>query len=287
MRRLRRTVSVAAASLVCLVLGTGTALAHVSVDPGTVTAGADAVLTFRVPTESETAKTVKVAVHLPTDHPFPEVHPGEVAGWSVTATTTKLDPPVTEGDVTVTQAVTEVSWSADAGGGIAPEDFEEFAVAVEDVPDTDSLTLPVTQTYSDGSVVEWKDVTPPGGAEPDHPAPVVAVQAAGSSPTSGSDTSVTASTPATVGPTAGVTATATQASPSGTDNAARTLAVIGLITGAMALVVAALGLRRRAAGGPRPKPADDPNGPRQPPTDPSRERRPPTDPPTSPPADRA
>ena len=286
MRRLRRTVSVAAASLVCLVLGTGTALAHVSVDPGTVTAGADAVLTFRVPTESESAKTVKVEVHLPGDHPFPEVHPEEVAGWTVNATTTQLDAPVTEGDVTVTQAVTEVSWSADAGGGIAPEDFEEFAIAVEDVPDTDSLTLPVTQTYSDGSVVEWKDITPPGGAEPEHPAPVVTVLAAGAS-TSVSDTSAAASDPATVGPTAGVTVTATQPSRSGTDNAARTLAVIGLITGALALVVAALGLRRRAAGGRRPHPADDPDGPQQPSPDPSRAQRPPADPSASPPGDGA
>ena len=182
----QRGIAVAAATVVGLALGAGTAFAHVSVDPGTVTAGDDAVLTFHVPTESETADTVSVQVKLPVDHPFPEVHPQEVAGWTVKTTTQTLNPPVTEGDVTVTDAVATVTWTAQSGAGIPPEDFAEFAIAVEDVPDVSSLTMPVTQTYSDGSVVDWKDLTPPGGPEPDHPAPVVTVLAAGASGTEAS-----------------------------------------------------------------------------------------------------
>jgi uncharacterized protein YcnI len=232
----QRGIAVVAATVVGLALGAGTALAHVSVDPGTVTAGADAVLTFHVPTESESANTVSVQVDLPVDHPFPEVHPQEVAGWTVKTTSQTLDPPVTEGDLTVTDAVATVTWTAPSGAGIPPEDFAEFAIAVEDVPDVASLTMPVTQTYSDGTVVEWKDLTPPGGQEPDHPAPVVTVLAAGAS---GTD----ASAPLTTG----VTVTTAEPTASSTDNAARVLGLIGVVMAAAALLVAALGYRRRKA----------------------------------------
>ena len=116
----QRGIAVAAATVVGLALGAGTALAHVSVDPGTVTAGDDAVLTFHVPTESETADTVSVQVKLPVDHPFPEVHPQEVAGWTVKTTTQTLNPPVTEGDVTVTDAVATVTWTAQSARASRP-----------------------------------------------------------------------------------------------------------------------------------------------------------------------
>ena len=36
-----------------------------------------------------------------------------------------------------------------------------------------SLSLPATQTYSDGTVVKWDQPTPAGGKEPEHPAPTL------------------------------------------------------------------------------------------------------------------
>ena len=37
---------------------------------------------------------------------------------------------------------------------------------------------PATQTYSDGTIVKWDQPTPPGGAEPEHPAPEIALTGA-------------------------------------------------------------------------------------------------------------
>jgi uncharacterized protein YcnI len=263
----RRTAIVSTGVIIGFLVGTGTALAHVTIDPGTVAAGSDAILTFRVPTESQTASTVAVAVHLPTDHPFPEVHPQAIAGWTVEATSATLAAPVTEGDLTVTKAVTTVTWTASSQSGIPPEDFGEFAIAVEDVPDVASMLLAVTQTYGDGTIVEWKDPTLPGAAQPEHPAPVLTITgSSGSAEPTATSSEPSAATTQPTAPT--VTATTTGATEAHTDNAARILSVIGIIMAALALVVAALGLRRHAAqhradgspGDPQP-PAGPPNGP--------------------------
>ena len=46
------------------------------------------------------------------------------------------------------------------------------------LPDTQAVSLPATQTYSDGTVVKWEQPTPPGGAEPEYPAPELALTGA-------------------------------------------------------------------------------------------------------------
>jgi uncharacterized protein YcnI len=217
-RRLRRLAVVLAVTVAGVLLGAGTALAHVTVNPNTAIAGTYAKLTFRVPTESATASTVSLTVSLPTDHPFPSVAVMPVPGWTVKAVKQTLPAPVPEGKLTVTEAVTSVTWTADDHVGVTPGEFQEFSLSVGPVPDVGRLIMPATQTYSDGSVVEWKDVATPGQPEPDHPAPVLTI----------------------------ATASGGTSASSGTDDAARVLAVIGILTAALALVVAALGLRKRA-----------------------------------------
>src|SRR6476620_4096054 len=56
-----KTVTVAAAAAGLMVLGVGSASAHVHVDPASTSAGGFSQLTFRVPNESEGAKTTKAA----------------------------------------------------------------------------------------------------------------------------------------------------------------------------------------------------------------------------------
>jgi periplasmic copper chaperone A len=100
-----------------------------------------------------------------------------VPGWTATATKTPLDPPVTDDDGNqITEAVSVVEFDADAGG-IAPGQFQEFALSGGPFPEADSLTFPVIQTYSDGNESAWIEPTVDGQAEPEHPAPVLSLAA--------------------------------------------------------------------------------------------------------------
>ena len=158
-----------------LLAGAGVASAHVTVNPSEAAVGGFTKLTFRVPNESPTAGTVAVTVDLPADHPFAFVSVKQVPGWSVVPTTSTLPAPVTEGDLTIKEAVTSVTWTADPGTMIGPGEFAEFDISAGPVPDTETLVFPTTQTYNDGEVVQWNEPTPASGEEPEHPAPTLTV----------------------------------------------------------------------------------------------------------------
>lgn len=149
------------------------ASAHVSVTPDQAEAGSWTYVTFRVPNESPTASTVKLDVHLPADTPFTSVRYQPTAGWTGAAVKTTLPKPVKVDGNTISEATTAVSFTADAGG-IAPGQFQTFTLSLGPVPDTGHLVIPATQTYSDGTVVEWS-ATPEQVAKDDtlEPAPVV------------------------------------------------------------------------------------------------------------------
>ena len=180
-RRWRRVITTVSLTAIALVAGAGAASAHVSVNPSDAAAGAEAIkLTFRVPNESPTAGTTAVTVTLPAEHPFAFLSVKSVPGWTVTPNKTTLPTPVTEGDTTIKEAVTSVTWTADAGTQIGPGEFGEFDISAGPVPsDTDSMVFNATQTYSDGSVVEWNEPTPASGEEPEHPAPTLTIGASG------------------------------------------------------------------------------------------------------------
>lgn len=228
--RALRGAAVAAATAALLLVGAGAASAHVTVNPGETAAGSWTKLTFRVPTESATASTVKLAVALPTDHPFPSVSVMPIPGWSVEVTKTPLAKPVTEGKFNLTEAVSNVTWTAD-GAGVKPGEFMEFSISVGPVPDVPEIAFPADQTYSDGSVVSWGERAAANGQEPDHPAPTLAVTRAANN----------ADTSAAVGSQVALTAESIP----GPDNTTRILAIVGVVLGAVALLGAAIGLRRR------------------------------------------
>ncbi len=154
-----------------------TAAAHVHVTPDNPTSGEFSVLTFRVPNESATAGTVKLTVDLPQDTPFLYVSTRPVPGWTAAATKAKLAKPVESYGTTLTEAVSEVTWTADKGTSIGPGEYQEFSLSVGPLPDPATIPLPTTQTYSDGTVVTWDQPTPASGEEPEHPAPVLEVEA--------------------------------------------------------------------------------------------------------------
>lgn len=156
-----------AGAALTLALGTTLALmiplsasAHVTLEENTAEPGSYALLTFKVPTESETATTTSVTVTLPSDTPFVSVATVPVPGWDAQVVTTTLPKPVQIGDTTVTEAPTSIVWTA-TGEGLRSGELGLFPFSVGPVPDVGSIGLPVEQGYSDGSVVPWTgDDTP-------------------------------------------------------------------------------------------------------------------------------
>jgi uncharacterized protein YcnI len=238
-RTFARAAAAVAATAVLVVAAPLAASAHVQVNPGRATPGSYTTLTFSVPTESATAGTVKFDVALPTKTPFSSATYQPIPGWKTTVVTEKLATPVKTDDGTVTEAPIRITWTADPGVQVGPGAFEDFVVQVGPVPDTGTVVLPVTQTYSDGTVVDWNQPTPASGQEPEHPAPTLYVNTA------------PPADPQTVGSLVTPTPAAGPASASGSgpaDAVAIGLGIAGLALGAVALVVAVLALTRRPGG---------------------------------------
>ncbi|GGX91319.1 YcnI family protein [Streptomyces anandii] len=235
-RVLRRAGTVTALAAAGILAAAGVASAHVTVHPESYAKGAtDGVLTFRVPNEEDSASTTKVQVFLPTDHPLLGVLVTPQDGWTAKVTETKLKTPVKTDDGTITDAVSEITWT---GGKIGPGQYQDFDVAFGQLPDdAGQLAFKTLQTYSDGNVVRWIE-EPQGGEEPENPAPVLKLTAEEGE---GAAASATGSKSA---PAAGTTATA------GSDSTARGLGAAGLVVGVLGLAAAAFALvRTRAARG--------------------------------------
>ncbi|HEY2716637.1 MAG TPA: YcnI family protein, partial [Solirubrobacterales bacterium] len=169
MRRITIALGVAWA-----LLAPASALAHVSLHPNEVPAEAFATLGIRVPSESDTANTVKVQVEVPPG--FVDVSPEALPEWDVKVTKTKLAKPIQSDDGPITEAVKEIEWTPSAGSkGIPPGQFKNFPISTQ-IPGKpgETLTFKVLQTYSDGEVARWI-----GGPEAESPAPEIDVTEAG------------------------------------------------------------------------------------------------------------
>ncbi|AGB22400.1 hypothetical protein Mycsm_02035 [Mycobacterium sp. JS623] len=139
------------------------ASAHVHVDADHAERGGDATLTFQVPNESDAgAATTQLTIQLPN---LTSVTTEQMTGW-----TARLDRDIAAG------TVRSITWTAAPGAGVGPDQFALFRVAVV-LPNTDTVSFPATQTYSDGTVVRWDQPTPAGGAEPEHPVPALTLTA--------------------------------------------------------------------------------------------------------------
>src|SRR4051794_19542106 len=93
-RALRRLAAAGVLSLGLVGLTAVAAEAHVSVHADSTAAGSFSQLTLRVPNESDSAGTVKLAVQLPQDTPFPFVSVKPVPGWKVNVVEAPLPKPV-------------------------------------------------------------------------------------------------------------------------------------------------------------------------------------------------
>jgi uncharacterized protein YcnI len=236
-RRVHQAQLAVVGSLAVIIITALPAAAHVTVNPATATKGGYAKLTFRVPTESSTASTVKLEVQLPDPQtaPIASVSVQPVPGWSYTVERTHLTTPVSSDDGTIADVVSTITWRADTdASAIKPGEFDEFSISAGPLPtQPDQLAFKALQTYSDGTVVRWIESTA-DDVEPDHPAPVL---------------QLTDAPGGVATPTGDAGAAGTSPSKSDVDGA-RTWGIAGVVLGVLALVAAGasqLGRRRRPA----------------------------------------
>jgi uncharacterized protein len=220
------------------------AAAHVTVDPTSAPQGATVKLSFLVPNEEPTARVTDVQIAFPTppDTPIPTVTVEQKAGWTIKVTTQKLAQPVHTDDGVITDVVSRVEWKAKtAADAIAPEQFGEFTVDADGLPDNeDQVVFRAIQTYSDGTIVRWIDPVTSGGPEAEHPTPILEL-----TPAEGAATTTPGST-ATTAPSSGSTTNRTTIVATSTqDNSARALAIVALALGAIALILATGALMKR------------------------------------------
>jgi uncharacterized protein YcnI len=172
---------------VAVLMLSGVAHAHVTVEPAEVEGGGFSVLTFRVPTERDDASTTRVSVSFPKDQPVGSVRTTPVAGWRVTTKTRTLDEPIDMFGEPVSEVVAQVTWTA-TGPGIAPGQFEDFDVSLGPLPESGEMVFHALQTYSSGEKVNWNQVAIDESAEPEHPAPVLSIAAPAGQEADGPDT---------------------------------------------------------------------------------------------------
>jgi uncharacterized protein len=218
---------VPAALLALALLAPAAADAHVTVQPNEAPEGAYTVLDVRVPNESDTENTTKVAVQFPEG--FGDVSYQAIPGWKVEVIHQKLKVPIQTDDGPVTEGVKEVIFS---GGELTPGQFQDFPLSVQ-IPGkaAEELTYKAVQTY-ENEVVRWI-----GAPESEHPAPQVLVlppkEPGQSSTVNNKSLPLTSSGSGDAG----------GSSDKGLAIAALVVAVIALLVGAAAV----LGSRRRVA----------------------------------------
>ncbi|MCF6736717.1 DUF1775 domain-containing protein [Blastococcus sp. KM273129] len=247
-RPLRALVASSLATVVVLA-GAGAASAHVRVTSSDAAPGGFGELTFRVPNESDTASTVSLRVQIPAETPLASVSVKPVPGWTATTSTGPVDPPVEVHGSEVTEAVTEITWVADPGAGIAPGQYQTFSISAGPIPEVDEISFPAIQTYDDGVEQAWIEPTVEGQDEPESPAPVLSLTggsdaAHGSAPAA--DAPAEADGTATGAASDATAADATAADGSGLAVAALVVGGLGLVVGAAALALA-LASRRRSS----------------------------------------
>ena len=224
-RSLPGRLSAVSATAAAIVLAlAGPASAHVTVNPNTAAQGAYTKVSFRVPTENDTASTSKLEVDLPADTPIASVAVKPLPGWTAVTEKSKLQTPIKDDDgAEITEAVSKITWTANPSSEIKPGQFQEFDVSLGPLPDkATQVIFKALQTYSDGSVVRWIDLPNADGSEPDHPAPILELTAA------------TAAAPIATVAAASITSDGGSGGALGWDVGALVVAVIALVFGLLA-----------------------------------------------------
>ncbi len=171
---LRRVAGAVLVSGAVALMTAPAAAAHIDANADGLAPGAFGVITLGVPTEAGKPATTKVEVRIPDETPLRTVRAEPAPGWSLDIKKRTIDPPLRKDDGTpVTEVVSTVTWTA-IGGGVPEGQFTEFALYAGPMPDSDTLALPTTQTFSDGSTEVWAEAAT-GGEKPKFPVPSVTI----------------------------------------------------------------------------------------------------------------
>ena len=160
-----------AASLGATVGAVSTASAHVSADATLQPAqGGYGQVRLLVPTESDTSPTTAVAVTFPDGVELTSARTLPVPGWTAT---------IDKAAAGSGERVTRITWRADdPQKGLGADEFGAFTFSGGPWPTgKDSVSVPVEQTYGDGTVVKWDEIAVDDQTEPESPAPVVTLSA--------------------------------------------------------------------------------------------------------------
>ena len=204
------------------------ASAHIDIDPSSTAAGSSAVLSFALPHGCDGSPSTSISITIPES--VVSVTPTVNPGWTVAKTAVDLAEPISDDEGnTISTRMGTVVYTA-----ITPmEDGlrTTFDLSVPLPADAAGKTLefPVLQTCAAGST-SWDQHTVKGEAEPEHPAPSIAVTAAVAAGEHGHTADDTA---------------AEDRSAAGDDVLARVLGVGGLLVGAIGIVLAVTGQRTK------------------------------------------
>lgn len=235
-RLLRGVLSVSAAAALSLV--SIPAWAHVEVETDRAVAGAqDVTLTFHVPNERAQATTRAITFVFPTEHPLLGVTTTDQNGFTRTVSMVPLAMAAQGPKGSVHEVVRSVLFS---GGRLSGAEEKAFTFHVDQLPTKSRLvTFKVLQTYSTGETVSWIEVAADGAAEPEHPAPVLAL-----SPARATSQPHAASTPVAVKVAASTTAATGGAEATGSG----TRGLFAVAAGGLAMAAGGWALWRRRRG---------------------------------------
>jgi periplasmic copper chaperone A len=233
--KIKTTIAATAATTLALVPA---AYAHVTVTPTESPADGYALLQFTGPHGCDGSSTTGIRVQIPENVPSatPQVHPG----WTLSTKEGPKDEVELFGE-TITEGVSEVSWTADAEP--LPDDYLDiFSIEVKlPAGEGEQIAFPVIQTCQKGET-RWIEVAGPGETEEDleSPAPVVALTApAEDAHGGGGADAVEGSEEHDAG-----TETETAAEPEEDDGGSDGLAIAGLVLGGLGLITGGTALAR-------------------------------------------
>jgi uncharacterized protein len=132
------------------------AFAHVEITSDDAEAGQPSTMTVTVPNEMDKAGTNKVELAFPEGQTLTDVTVADTPGW------------------TSTVSADRITWT---GGPLTGQDEVKLTFTATLPAGATTLEFRALQTYDNGVTVRWIEPTPPGGPEPDHPAPVLTIGA--------------------------------------------------------------------------------------------------------------
>ncbi|CAJ1002389.1 DUF1775 domain-containing protein [Brevibacillus aydinogluensis] len=197
----------------------GTASAHVTVWPKETKANSYERYTVRVPVEKD-SNTIKVRLEFPAGVKVGTVLPAP--GWTY------------EWEKDADGRFKAITWTATADG-IKPHEFMEFGLSAKNPAEPGTLTWNATQTYADGTVVEWT-----GAAGSDTPAPTVAVKEAAQTADDHADEHKAAGN-------SGNNEAGQAAAPAAQNSSSSTGSTLPLVLSGLALLISVISLFRKKA----------------------------------------